>query len=118
MSRLDSISDRVMDLVGQVGDGIRDHMPTRNGTLLRTGAALGAARTGSRVAGHFLRRNPALVVATVIGAGAAWYAVHRYRKKQAAGETLDGQSRRIEPSATARRNRTRRKAAAAQAADE
>ncbi|WP_298577743.1 hypothetical protein [uncultured Luteimonas sp.] len=97
MSRLDSIPGKMMDLVGNVGDSIRDHMPTRAGTLLQTGAALGMAKTGTRVAGHFLRRNPALVVATVIGAGAAWYAVHRYRRKQAAGETIDGQARRVEP---------------------
>lgn len=97
MSRLDSIPGKMMDLVGHVGDSIRDSMPTRAGTLLQTGAALGMAKTGTRVAGHFLRRNPALVVATVIGAGAAWYAVHRYRNKQAAGETIDGKARRIEP---------------------
>ena len=96
MTRLDSISDKVMDLVGQVGDSIRDGMPTRAGTLLQTGAALGMAKTGTRAAGYFVRRHPAWLVATVVGAGAAWYAVHRYRKKQAAGETIDGQARRVE----------------------
>ena len=97
MSRLDSISDKVLDLVGHVGDSIRDGMPTRAGTLLQTGAALGMAKTGTRVAGHFVRRHPAWLVATVVGAGAAWYAVHRYRKKQAAGQSIDGQARRIDP---------------------
>ena len=112
MTRLDSISDKVMDLVGQVGDSIRDGMPTRAGTLLQTGAALGMAKTGTRVAGHFVRRHPAWLVATVVGAGAAWYAVHRYRKKQAAGETIDGQARRIEPRSAPRKSvpRTARKA--------
>jgi len=112
MRRLDSISDKVMDLVGQVGDSIRDGMPTRAGTLLQTGAALGMAKTGSRVAGHFVRRNPALLMAAVVGAGAAWYAVHRYRKKQAAGETIDGQARRVESNPASRKaaQRTARKA--------
>ena len=107
MSRLDSISDKMMDLVGHVGDSIRHAVPSRTGTLLQTGAALGMAKTGTRVAGHFLRRNPALVVATVVGAGAAWYAVHRYRRKQAAGETIDGQARRIEPRGAARKSAAR-----------
>ena len=58
MTRLDSISDKVMDLVGHVGDSIRDGMPTRAGTLLQTGAALGMAKTGTRAAGYFVRRHP------------------------------------------------------------
>ena len=112
MTRLDSISDKVMDLVGHVGDSIRDGMPTRAGTLLQTGAALGMAKTGTRAAGYFVRRHPAWLVATVVGAGAAWYAVHRYRKKQAAGQTIDGQARKVEsrrPAAKAT-SRTQRKA--------
>ena len=111
MTRLDSISDRVMDLVGHVGDSIRDGMPTRAGTLLQTGAALGMAKTGTRAAGYFVRRHPAWLVATVVGAGAAWYAVHRYRKKQAAGQTIDGQARKVEsrraPAKTASRTQRR-----------
>jgi hypothetical protein len=102
MSRLDSISDKVMDLVGHMGDSIRDGIPSRAGTLVRTGAALGMAKTGSRVAGHFVRRNPAVLLATVVGVGAAWYAVHRYRRKQQAGETLEGRARRIQPNREAR----------------
>lgn len=107
MSRLDSISDKVMDLVGHMGDSIRDGIPSRAGTLVRTGAALGMAKTGSRVAGHFARRNPAVLLATVVGVGAAWYAVHRYRKKQQANEALEGRARRIQANREARQSASR-----------
>ena len=117
MTRLDSISDKVMDLVGHVGDSIRDGMPTRAGTLLQTGAALGMAKTGTRAAGYFVRRHPAWLVATVVGAGAAWYAVHRYRKKQAAGQTIDGQARKVESRRTPARSASRTQGRAGNEAD-
>ncbi len=100
MSRLDSFSGKMMDLAGQVGDNLRGALPDGAGKWLQTGAAIGVARTGTRVFGSFVRRNPAVIVAAAVGAGAAWYAVHRYRRKQQAnggGEVLEGQSRRIEP---------------------
>lgn len=100
MSRLDSFSGKVMDLAGQVGDNVRGALPDGAGKWLQTGAAIGVAKSGTRVFGSFVRRNPAVIVAAAVGAGAAWYAVHRYRRKQQAnggGEVLEGQSRRIEP---------------------
>ncbi len=107
MSRLDAISGKMMHLAGQVGDSVRGHLPSERANWLRAGMALGAAKTGSRVAGSFVRRNPAVLVAAVIGAGAAWYAVHRYRQKQQAnggGEVFEGQARRIEPRRSARKS--------------
>src|SRR5690606_7566021 len=78
MSRLDSISGKMMDLVGQVGDSVRHTLPDGAGKWLQAGMALGAAKTGSRAVGGVLRRNPAVLVAAAVGIGAAWYAVHRY----------------------------------------
>ena len=117
MSRLDAISGKMMHLAGQVGDSVRSHLPSERAKWLQAGMALGAAKTGTRVAGSFVRRNPAVLVAAVIGAGAAWYAVHRYRQKQRAnggGEVFEGQARRIEPRRTSRKSSadTREEAAA------
>lgn len=109
MSRLDSFSGKMMDLAGQVGDSVRNTLPSGTGKWLQTGAAIGVAKSGSRAVGSFVRRNPAVVVAVAIGAGAAWYALHRYRRKQQAsggGEVFEGQSRRIEPRRTAPKSKS------------
>lgn len=119
MSRLDSYSGKVMDLVGQVGDSLRTSLPGTTGKWLQTGAALGVARTGSRVVGNFIRRNPAVAVAAAVGAGAIWFAVHRHRnKQQAEGEVIEGKARRIEPRRTPRKTSTRRAPRAKSGADE
>lgn len=113
MSRLDSFSGKVMDLVGQVGDNLRGALPDNAGKWLQTGAALGVAKTGSRAVGGFVRRNPAVAVAAVIGAGVAWYAVHRHRRKQQAeGGVIEGKSRRIEAQRAPRKSSPRRSRAA------
>jgi len=117
VSRLDSYTGKVMDLVGQVGDNIRDALPDTAGKWLQTGAALGVAKTGSKAVGGFIRRNPAVAVAAAIGAGVVWYAVHRQRKKQLAerGQVIEGKSRRVEArkaAAKAPASRTRRAAKA------
>jgi len=124
MSRLDSISGKMMDLVGQVGDSVRHTLPDGAGKWLQAGMALGAAKTGSRAVGGVLRRNPAVLVAAAVGIGAAWYAVHRYRRKQQAnggGQVIEGQSRRVEARRAPRKgdastregNATRRRASRA-----
>ena len=105
-----TIPGRMMEFVDHVGDSIRDHMPSRAGALLQTGAALGMARTGTHVAGHFIRRHPAAILAAVAGAGVAWYVVHRYRKKQQAGLSIDGKSRRLEPQSRKRRTSSEERA--------
>ena len=97
MSRLDSYTDKMMDLVGQVGDNLRTALPGSAGKWLQTGAALGAAKAGTRVVGTLVRRNPAVLVAAAAAAGVAWYAVNRHRRKQEAQDAvIEGQSRRID----------------------
>src|SRR5690606_27263218 len=74
MTRLETIPHRAMDLASNAVGSLRQHMPSRAGTLLQTGMTLGALKTGARVAGKFARRNPAILAATVAGAGILWYA--------------------------------------------
>lgn len=60
---------------------------------LGTGAALGLLRSGARVAGRVVRRNPLLVGAVVVGAGVLWYAAHKRAQRKA---VLEGQARRLQ----------------------
>lgn len=90
-----SLPDRALELASQVGEGIKARVPDRALKWVETGAALGALRTGGRVATKFVRRNPVVAVAAVAGAGLLWYAAHR-RAKQAENGAIDGQSRRID----------------------
>lgn len=76
----------------------------------RTGAALGALKTGSRFATKFVRRNPAVAVASAVGAGLLLYAVRRQQKKAQQG-AIEGKATRIEAKKGATRKRTTRKAA-------
>jgi len=62
---------------------------------VETGAALGALRTGTRVATRIVRRNPAMAVAAAAGAGLLWY-VARRKAKQARDGAIDGSAMRIE----------------------
>ena len=80
MSKFEALSDKALSLVGQAGDTLRQSIPTSAEKWLQTGAALGAARMGTRVAGGFLRRNPAIVAASVIGAGLVWVAARQLGK--------------------------------------
>lgn len=95
MSRLDSLPGRALDLVTQVGEGIKNNVPDRAIKWIETGAALGALKTGTRVASKFVRRNPAVAVAAAAGAGLLWY-VARRRAKQAENGAIEGKSTRIE----------------------
>ena len=81
MSRLDSLPGRALDLVTQVGEGIKNNVPDRAIKWIETGAALGALKTGTRVASKFVRRNPAVAVATAAGAGLVWYLIRRKQKQ-------------------------------------
>jgi hypothetical protein len=91
----DDFSSKAMDLVGQVGDSIRHAMPSKAGSLVKAGAALGATRTGLRAAGLVARRHPVALAAAAAAAGVAWYAVRRHQRK-AEEAALTGRSRRIE----------------------
>ena len=57
MSKLGTAQDRALELIGELGDGIRKAVPGSAMKWVETGAALGAVRTGTRIAGKFVRRN-------------------------------------------------------------
>ncbi|HRO63266.1 hypothetical protein [Thermomonas sp.] len=83
MGKLDRAQDRAMELIGEIGDGLRKRVPDKAVQWVETGAALGALRASSKVAGSFVRRNPYLVGAVVAGAGLLWLAArHQSRKRQ------------------------------------
>ena len=118
MSKFEELSDKAMSLVGQAGDSLRHAIPATAENWLKTGVAVGAARTGAKVGVGFLRRNPAIVAASAIGVGLVWVAARQYRKKKA-NETIEGNSRRIEASNSAARKRaTRSKRGTSTAANE
>lgn len=95
MSKLTPITDRVMDLVSQAGTSLKHVGPSAT-KLLQTGAAMGAMKTGGRVAIKMVRRNPVVAVAAALGVGVLAYAAHRKRKREEAGAPIEGRSRRIE----------------------
>ncbi len=93
MGKMEQAQDRALMLIGEIGDGLRKRVPDKAAQWLETGAALGALRAGSKVAGNFVRRNPYLVGAAVAGAGLLWFAAHRRRRQIAAQE---GSLRRLQ----------------------
>lgn len=108
MSRLTVITDRAleraMDLASSAGDSLRhagsnlrDHVPAA-GDWIKTGAALGAVKTGGRVATKFVRRNPAVTVAAAVaGVGLIAYAVYRKKKQRdLRNGVIDGDAQRLE----------------------
>jgi len=96
MSMLNSLPGRALDLVGSVGDGLRQAVPGTAMKWLETGAALGTLKTGTRIATRFVRRNPAIAVAAAAGAGLLWYAARRQMKKAQANGAIEGSATRIE----------------------
>ena len=111
---LESLPERTLSLVGQMGDGMK-HMVASGDRWLDAGAKLGALKSGSRIAVKFVRRHPAATVATVAGAGLLWYLAHRRAKRaeDGNGEAIEGSARRVEAKrGSSRRNtgtRTARK---------
>ena len=95
MSKLDNVQDRTLELIGEIGQGIRKAVPGRAMNWVETGAALGAMRTGSKVASKFVRRNPVLAGVAIAGAGLLWFAAHQ-RSKRAAEAPIEGTAKRIE----------------------
>jgi len=95
MSTIERLPGRALELATHVGEGIKARVPDRALKWVETGAALGAAKTGARVATKLVRRNPAIAIAAVAGAGLLWYAARR-RAKQAEAGAIEGQSRRVE----------------------
>jgi hypothetical protein len=95
MSKLNDIPGRALELATQVGETLRDRVPDKAIKWVETGAALGAVKTGSRIALKFVRRNPVMAAATAAGAGLLWYAARR-RAKQAQDGPIEGSATRIE----------------------
>lgn len=95
MSIFNELTDRALDLASQAGTSLK-HAAPNAGKLLSTGAALGAAKTGGRVAVAFVRRNPVIGIATALGVGVLAYAAHRRRKREEANAPIEGKSKRIE----------------------
>ncbi|MBF6023232.1 hypothetical protein [Lysobacter niastensis] len=102
MSRLTSLPERALELASVFGDNLRQAVPSvgqHAGKWLETGAKLGALKGGARVAGGFVRRHPALVAASVAGAGLLWYAAYRKKKRaeeEGNGAAIEGRARRVE----------------------
>lgn len=92
MDKFDRTRDRALDLLGEIGEGLRRKVPGRAVQWVETGAALGALRAGSKVAGGFVRRNPLLVGVAVAGAGLLWLGARQRAKKQA---VIEGRAARI-----------------------
>lgn len=107
MSKLNDLPGRALELATQVGEGIRDRVPDKAIKWVETGAALGALKTGGRVAGKFVRKNPVVAVAAAAGAGLLWYAARR-RAKQAQEGPIDGSATRIEAKRADAKPRVRR----------
>lgn len=95
MSKLTIITDRALELASQAGSSLKQVVPGAD-KLLQTGAALGAVKTGGKVAAGFVRRNPVVAIAAAAGVGLLAYAAYRKRKREQADAPIEGKSRRIE----------------------
>ena len=107
MSKLDKAQDRAMELIGEIGHGIRKAVPGRAMQWVETGAALGAMRTGGKVASKFVRRNPVIAGVAIAGAGLLWFAA-RQSAKRAAESPIEGTATRIEAKRRTRKTSTRK----------
>ena len=117
MSKFESISGRALELAGSVGDTLRERVPDRAMKWIETGAALGAVKAGSRAATTFVRRNPAVAIASAVGAGVLLYAVRRHQRKLRENAPIEGKATRIEAKKAPARKRTPAKRAGKTAAD-
>lgn len=98
MSMLNSLPERALQLASSVGDNVRHAVPAA-GRWLEAGAKLGVLKSGAKVAGAFVRRNPVITAAAVAGAGLLWYAAHRRAKRAENGEdraAIEGSAKRVE----------------------
>lgn len=106
MGKLDKAQDRALELIGEIGGGLRKRVPDKAMQWVETGAALGALKTGGRIATKFVRRNPVLAGAAIAGAGLLWYAAHR-RAKQAENGPIEGTATRIDAKSGTGKTRAR-----------
>jgi hypothetical protein len=111
MSKMTSLPERALELASQVGDNFKNVVP-HAGKWLEAGAKLGALKSGARVAGMFVRRNPVVTIAAAAGAGLIWYAAHR-RAKQAENGAIEGTAKRVDARRTTAGNSASRRSTAA-----
>ena len=100
MSKFTVITDRAleraMELANTASDSLK-HGGTSAADWLKTGAAIGALKTGGKVATKIVRRNPAVTIAAAaVGVGLLGYAIYRKRQRSQ-GAALEGKSQRIAP---------------------
>lgn len=77
----DTALERVLELAEQAGDGLKSG-GSNAATWLKTGAAIGALKTGGRMATRAARRHPGAVIAVAaVGVGLLGYAAYRKRKQ-------------------------------------
>lgn len=112
MNALTTLPEQALRVAGQVGESLRDKVPDGALKWVETGAALAAVKTGGRVATGFVRRNPAVAVAAVAGAGLLWMAARRRKQRMQAEEEADAGTRRVEARRGGARKRTTRRARA------
>ncbi|WP_147501293.1 hypothetical protein, partial [Acinetobacter baumannii] len=95
----DRALERALELAHTAGDGLKSAGGSlRNADWIKTGAAIGAVKTGGKAATKFVRRNPAVAVAAAaVGVGLLGYALYRkqQKKKAANGHVVNGQAQRI-----------------------
>lgn len=95
MSKLGNAQDRALELIGEIGDGLRKAVPGKAMQWVETGAAIGAVKTGARVATRLVRRNPVLATAAIAGAGLLWYAARR-KARQSENGPIEGTATRVD----------------------
>ena len=110
MNTFERIPERALELASRVGGGLRDAVPDQAIKWVETGAALGAAKSGARVATKLVRRNPFIAVAAVAGAGLLWYAARRRAKQNGNADAIEGRAKRVEARRESRGNGQGRRA--------
>ncbi len=111
MNQLTKLPERAMDLAGHVGSGLRGAVPAKAVQWVETGAALAALKTGGRVATRLVKRNPAIAVAAVAGAGLLWLAARRRAKRRDEDAGNGGRATKRVEARRAPRTGTRRRSA-------
>ena len=95
MNKLGNAQGRALELISEISNGLRKAIPGKAMQWVETGAAIGALKTGTRVATTLARRNPVLATAAIAGAGLLWYAARR-KAKQAESGPIEGTATRVE----------------------
>lgn len=100
MSKFTVITDRALERAVELATTASDslkHGGSSAADWLKTGAAIGALKTGGKAAGKLARRNPAVAItAAAVGVGLLGYALYRKRQRNQAA-ALEGKAQRIAP---------------------